>query len=108
MTDSSALPVPTSPTAPPVLLTPLAAMAAIPEEEIWLSAQKSVRIRCAYRFDVRPFMKALSITTQEQRRQVDHRAVIAWERIQREQEGAAPPPPQSAAAWRRCRAFSGI
>lgn len=81
MTDSSAL---------PVLLTPLAALAAIPEEEIWLAAQKSARTRRAYRLDVRHFMQALGITTQEQLRQVDHRAVIAWERMQREQEGAAP------------------
>ena len=34
-------------------------------------------------------MRTLGITTPEQLRQVDHRAVIAWERIMREQEGAA-------------------
>ncbi len=34
-------------------------------------------------------MRTLGITTPEQLRQVDRRAVIAWERIMREQEGAA-------------------
>jgi integrase/recombinase XerD len=34
-------------------------------------------------------MRTLGITTPDQLRQVDHRAVIAWERIMREQEGAA-------------------
>ena len=42
-------------------------------------------------------MRALGITSTDELRQVDHRAVIAWERMQREQEGAsrfdrAPPP----------------
>jgi integrase/recombinase XerD len=35
-------------------------------------------------------MRALGITTSDALRQVDHRAVIAWERMQREQDGAAP------------------
>nr|WP_275437555.1 tyrosine-type recombinase/integrase [Roseomonas mucosa] len=71
-------------------LAPLDALAAIPEEEIWLAKQKSARTRRAYRLDVQHFMRSLGITTQEQLRQVDHRAVIAWERMQREQQGAAP------------------
>jgi site-specific recombinase XerD len=45
--------------------------------------------RRAYKQDVAHFMRTLGITTPEQLRQVDHRAVIAWERIMREQEGAA-------------------
>jgi integrase/recombinase XerD len=65
-------------------------LAAIPEEEIWLAKQKSARTRRAYRLDVRHFMQALDIITTEALRQVDHRAVIAWERMQREQERAAP------------------
>lgn len=65
-------------------------LAAIPEEEIWLAAQKSARTRRAYRLDVQHFMQAIGITAPEQLRQIDHRAVIAWERMQREQEGAAP------------------
>lgn len=86
MTESS-LP---APSARPGQLASLDALAAIPEEEIWLASQKSARTRRAYRQDVAHFMKTLGITTPEQLRQVDHRAVIAWERIMREQEGAAP------------------
>ncbi len=71
-------------------LASLEALAAIPEEEIWLAKQKSARTRRAYRLDVTHFMRTLGITSPEQLRQVDHRAVIAWERIMREQEGAAP------------------
>ncbi len=70
-------------------LASLEALATIPEEEIWLASQKSARTRRAYRQDVGHFMRALGITTPEQLRQVDHRAVIAWERIMREKEAAA-------------------
>jgi site-specific recombinase XerD len=70
-------------------LASLTALAAIPEEEIWLASQKSARTRRAYRQDVAHFMRRLGITTSEQLRQVDHRAVIAWERMMREHEGAA-------------------
>lgn len=71
-------------------LAPLDALAVIPEEEIWLASQKSARTRRAYRLDVAHFMRALYIESPEALRQVDHRAVIAWERMQREEEGAAP------------------
>jgi integrase/recombinase XerD len=74
----------------PSELTRLDALAAIPEEEIWLAKQKSTQTRRAYRLDVRHFMRALGITSTADLRQVDHRAVIAWQRMQREQEGAAP------------------
>ena len=79
----------------PALLRPgqlasLIELAAIPEEEIWLASQKSARTRRAYSQDVAHFMRTLGITSPDQLRQVDHRAVIAWERIMREQEGAAP------------------
>jgi len=87
MPDSLPLPVPSPPA---VLLTRLDQLAAIPEEEIWLAKQKSAQTRRAYRLDVRHFMRALGITSTDMLRQVDHRAVIAWERMQREQEGAAP------------------
>ena len=70
-------------------LTTLQGLAAIPEEEVWLASQKSARTRRAYRLDVAHFMRSLGITTPDQLRQMDHRAVIAWERIMREQEGAA-------------------
>jgi site-specific recombinase XerD len=65
-------------------------LADIPEEEIWLAKQKSARTRRAYRLNVRHFMVALGITTTDQLRQADHRAVIAWERMMRETERAAP------------------
>jgi integrase/recombinase XerD len=71
-------------------LTPLDALAAIPEEEIWLAKQKSPQTHRAYRLDVHHFMRALGITTADALRQVDHRAIIVWERLRREQEGAAP------------------
>jgi integrase/recombinase XerD len=68
----------------------MATLAAIPEEEIWLAKQKSARTRRAYRLDVRHFMATLAITSHVDLRQVDHRAVIAWERIMREGQRAAP------------------
>jgi site-specific recombinase XerD len=74
----------------PGQLAPLDALAAIPEEEVWLASQKSARTRRAYRQDVAHFMRALGITAPAQLRQIDHRAVIAWERMLREQERAAP------------------
>ena len=80
--------LPTSTTRPGQLAS-LIDLAAIPEEEVWLASQKSVRTRRAYKLDVAHFMRTLGITTPDQLRQVDHRAVIAWERIMREEEGAA-------------------
>ena len=75
---------------PPSVLEQLAA---IPEEEIWLAKQKSARTRRAYRLDVRHFMVTLGIATNDEPRQVDHRAVIAWERAMREVEHAPRPRP---------------
>ncbi len=71
---------------PPGQLASLDALAAIPEEVVWLAKQKSARTRRAYRGDVTHFLRSLGITGAEQLRQVDHRAVIAWERIMREGE----------------------
>lgn len=82
-------PLPAPHVARPGQLASLETLAAIPEEEIWLASQKSARTRRAYRQDVGHFMRALGITTPEQLRQVDHRGVIVWERIMREEEGAA-------------------
>jgi len=87
----------------PGQLAHLDALAAIPEEEVWLASQKSARTRRAYRQDVAHFMRTLGITTPEQLRQVDHRAVIAWERIMREQDGAA-----SSTVRRRLAALSSL
>jgi integrase/recombinase XerD len=82
------LPVAADP-APPMLMT-VAALAEIPEEDIWLAKQKSKRTRRAYKQDVLHFMRTLNIRSYEELRQVDHRAVIAWERIMREIDKAAP------------------
>ncbi len=74
----------------PSLPTTMERLAEIPEEEIWLAKQKSARTRRAYKLDVRHFMATLAITDSAALRQVDHRAVIAWERHMREIEKAAP------------------
>ena len=89
MDHAPALPAPTASTARPGQLASLADLAAISEQEVWLASQKSARTRRAYRLDVAHFMRTLGIATPDQLRQVDHRAVIAWERIMREQQGAA-------------------
>ena len=61
----------------PGQLASLADLAATPEEEVWLASRKSARTRQAYRLDVALLMRTLAVTTPEQLRQVDHRAVIA-------------------------------
>ena len=68
--------------------TTIEALAAVPEEAVWLAKQKSPRTRRAYRADVQHFMRFCGIAAPQQLRQVDHRAVIAWERYMRETEGA--------------------
>src|SRR3954471_18685022 len=64
-------------------------LAAIPEEQIWLTKQKSPCTRRAYRLDVAHFMRTLGLANLEDLRQADHKAVIAWERYMREVERAA-------------------
>ena len=61
----------------PGALSPIAHLADIPEEDIWLAKQKSKRTRRAYKLDVQHFMRTLSIRSYDKPRQVDHRAVIA-------------------------------
>ena len=63
------------------------ALAAIPEEEVWLASRKSARTRRAYRHDVAHFMKTFGIHSPDELRKIDHRAVMAWERLMREREG---------------------
>src|ERR1700731_4127444 len=87
MDDDTSLPVPI--TTGRRQVSPLERLADIPEEQIWLQKQKSARTRRAYRLDVQHFMRTLSITTAEELRQADHKAVIAWERYMREVEHAA-------------------
>ena len=81
----------------------LESLAAIPEEQIWLASQKSLRTRLAYKQDVGHFMRMLGITGPEQLRQVDHRAVIAWEVHMRETEGL-----QNSTIRRRLSALSSL
>jgi site-specific recombinase XerD len=100
MIDSSTLPVAAD---APRRVSTVAALAAIPEEEIWLSKQKSARTRPAYRLDVQHFMRTLSIVTPEELRQADYKAVIAWERYMREVEQAA-----SSTIRRRLAALSSL
>lgn len=64
----------------------LAALAAVPEEQIWLGKLRSQRTRDAYRRDVRHFMETLGIGTLDELRRADHRAVLAWEASMRERE----------------------
>ena len=85
----STLPIPTVANGPPAHVSPIAELAEIAEEEIWLQKQKSARTRWAYRLDVQHFIKTLGITTPAELRQADHKAVIAWERYMRETERAA-------------------
>lgn len=68
----------------------LDALAAIPEEAVWLASQKSPRTREAYRRDVAQFLKFISVASPAQLRAIDHRAVIAWEAHLREQERLQP------------------
>jgi site-specific recombinase XerC len=75
---------------PSTALSPIARLADIPEEEIWLAKQKSARTRRAYKLDVQHFMRTLHITSYDELRKVDHRAVIAWERIMCEIDEAEP------------------
>jgi integrase/recombinase XerD len=70
--------------------SPLDALAAIPEEAVWLASRKSVETRRAYRHDVRHFLRTLGINSPGELRRVDHKAVVAWERYMREVEGAHP------------------
>src|SRR5215831_2511996 len=76
--------------APATPLPVIYQLAEIPEEEIWLAKQKSARTRRADKLDVQHFMKTLHITSYEELRRVDHRAVIAWERMMREIDEAEP------------------
>jgi hypothetical protein len=68
--------------------------------------QKSKRIRCAYKLAVEHFMRTLMIKSDDELRQVGHRAVIACERIMREIDGVLLRP--SAAGLRRSPVFSSI
>src|SRR5690242_10392588 len=78
-------------------------LAGIAEEEIWLASRKSARTRRAYRNDVAHFMRTLNIRSFDELRRVDHRAVMAWEHLMREQQGS-----QAATVRRRLAALSSL
>jgi integrase/recombinase XerD len=78
-------------------------LAGIPEEEIWLASRKSARTRRAYQNDVKHFMRTLNIRSADELRRVDHRAVMAWEHIMREQQGS-----QASTVRRRLAALSSL
>jgi hypothetical protein len=61
-----------------------------PRGRIWLAKQKSKRTQRAHKLDVQHFMRTLHMKSYDELRQVDHRAVIAWERIMREIDEAKP------------------
>src|SRR5256886_11082489 len=81
----------------------VAQLAGIPEEEIWLASRKSARTRRAYRNDVTHFMRTLNIRSIDELRRVDHRAVMAWERLMREEQGS-----QASTVRRRLAALSSL
>jgi len=78
-------------------------LASIPEEQVWLASRKSARTRRAYHNDVQHFMRTLNIRTADELRRVDHRAVMAWEHIMREQQGS-----QASTVRRRLAALSSL
>jgi integrase/recombinase XerD len=78
-------------------------LAGIPEEEIWLASRKSARTRRAYQNDVKHFMRTLNIRSADELRRVDHRAVMAWEHIMREQQGS-----EASTVRRRLAALSSL
>ena len=89
MDDSSTLPAPIGAEIAPGRVSSIAALVAIPEEDIWLAKQKSPRTRRADELDVQHFMRTLGIASIGESRQADHKAVIAWERYMREVERPA-------------------
>src|SRR5438309_12079837 len=78
-------------------------LADIPEEEIWLASRKSARTRRAYRNDVAHFMRTLNLRTPDELRRVDHRPVMAWERLMRAEQGR-----QASTVRRRLAAVSSL
>ena len=84
-------------------ITTLDAIAAIPEEHVWLASRKSPRTRRAYRADVQHFMRTTGIRSAEELRSMDHRAVLAWEAYMREVELA-----EASTIRRRLAALSSL
>jgi site-specific recombinase XerD len=72
---------------PGVVRVSIDELAVIPEESVWLASRKSARTRRTYRHDVAHFMRTFDVSSPEELRKIDHRAVMAWERLMREEEG---------------------
>ncbi len=83
--------------------TTLDAIAAIPEEQVWLASRKSPQTRRAYRRDVDHFMRTVGIRSVDELRTMDHRAVLAWETYMREVELA-----EASTIRRRLAALSSL
>ena len=81
----------------------LDALAAIPDEHVWLASRKSPRTRRAYRHDVGHFMRTLGIRSADELRRVDHKAVLAWEAYMRKVEHA-----EASTVRRRLAALSSL
>src|SRR5258706_3824067 len=73
------------------------------KNEVWLASRKSARTRRPYRQDVAHFMRTFGIRSPEELRKIDHRAVMAWERLMREQEGK-----EASTVRRRLAALSSL
>ena len=56
----------------------VAALAAIPEEEVWLAGLQSERTRRAYRLDVAHFMATVGVRNREELRACDRAAILFW------------------------------
>src|SRR4030095_6207799 len=78
-------------------------LAGIPEEDIWLASRKSARTRRAYQNDVAHFMRTFAIRSPDELRKIDHRAVMAWERLMRGEQGS-----QASTVRRRLAALSSL
>jgi integrase/recombinase XerD len=78
-------------------------LASIPEEQVWLASRKSARTRRAYHNDVAHFMRTFNIQSPDELRKIDHRAVMAWEWLMREEQGS-----QASTVRRRLAALSSL
>jgi len=68
----------------------LGALATLPEEVGWLASRKSPDTRRVYAQDIQHFCRALGMTSRDEIRRVDRKAVIAWERYMREAQRLHP------------------
>ena len=67
------------------------------------NSKSDTRTRQAYHNDVAHFMRTFGIQSPEELRKIDHRAVMAWERLMREEQGS-----QASTVRRRLAALSSL